>query len=152
MGGYADTRVLDLAESRLAIVQIDVDDMLFKVRNAFRSMMHRFSVHRDPEELIEVALPSLRSHGLSLVDSHPGTHFKNRVNRAKQLEESGNSPVLLDADDLMRGYRVDVWDDTSKRWHSLCQREATYTFMLPEATARSFQIRKRRPCLNTKKV
>jgi hypothetical protein len=28
----------------------------------------------------------------------------------------------------VRGYRVDVWDDQSKRWHSLCRRIGTYDF------------------------
>ena len=35
-------------------------------------------------------------------------------------------PPELFAEDLVRGYRIDVWDDVSNRWHSLCQREASY--------------------------
>ena len=26
----------------------------------------------------------------------------------------------------MRGYRIDIWEDVSKQWHSLCQRKARY--------------------------
>ena len=30
------------------------------------------------------------------------------------------------AEDLVRGYRIDIWEDGSKQWHSLCQRSAHY--------------------------
>ena len=32
----------------------------------------------------------------------------------------------MSAEDLVRGYRIDIWDNVSTEWHSLCQREATY--------------------------
>ena len=35
------------------------------------------------------------------------------------------SPKMF-AEDMVRGYRIDIWDNVTKQWHSLCQRKATY--------------------------
>jgi hypothetical protein len=35
----------------------------------------------------------------------------------------------------VRGYRIDVWDDQSNAWHSLCQRLGTYHFLDAQPTA-----------------
>src|SRR6185437_12555618 len=35
----------------------------------------------------------------------------------------------LHADDVTRGYRVDVWTSLSGQWHSLCFRDGTYNFL-----------------------
>ncbi|MGI5225280.1 hypothetical protein [Actinoallomurus sp. CA-142502] len=78
---------------------------------------------RQPEPL-----PALRNSGFSVV----------QVGRAKQLHDrltasatrTANLARLTDdpfhAEDLTYGVRVDVWDDTSKRWYSLCRRTGTY--------------------------
>jgi hypothetical protein len=47
--------------------------------------------------------------------------------------ESGDPPPAakedLYAEDVVRGYRVDVFDDQSNKWHSLCQRVGVYHFL-----------------------
>ena len=30
------------------------------------------------------------------------------------------------AEDLIRGYRIDIWDDVTREWHSLCERKSIY--------------------------
>ena len=37
--------------------------------------------------------------------------------------------MLLNAEDLVRGYAIDVWDSESGRWRSLCERVVVYTFL-----------------------
>ena len=77
-------------------------------------------------------LPSVRSAGLWVA----------RVNRAadlaasfakvavynKAVEEKKSDQVVLYAEDLVRGYRVDVWDETVKQWFSVCARVGTFKF------------------------
>jgi len=36
--------------------------------------------------------------------------------------------IELYAEDLVRGYRVDIWDGASDNWHSLCERVGDYVF------------------------
>jgi hypothetical protein len=73
-------------------------------------------------------LPALRSTGFSIV----------QFGRAQQLHQTllaatartaAVKPLADDpfhAEDLGYGVRVDVWDDVSRRWHSLCRRKGTY--------------------------
>ena len=42
------------------------------------------------------------------------------------LEEDGSQPRPFFAEDLVRGYRLDVWDSHTNDWHSLHFRDATY--------------------------
>ena len=46
----------------------------------------------------------------------------------KALAANTPDQVTNYADDLVRGYRVDVWDSHTQSWHSLCQRNGTYNF------------------------
>ena len=40
-----------------------------------------------------------------------------------------SSTVTLQAEDVTRGYRVDVWDSMTGQWHSLCLRDGTYQLL-----------------------
>ena len=33
---------------------------------------------------------------------------------------------MLHAEDIVRGYRIDIWDSTTGSWQSLCRRNARY--------------------------
>jgi hypothetical protein len=80
-----------------------------------------------------MGLPSIQSGGLALARDRRA----NRLNRRFQQSASTNQDLLngLDvafyAEDLLRGYRVDIRDDASGAWRSLCQRIGSYVF--PEA-------------------
>jgi hypothetical protein len=39
-----------------------------------------------------------------------------------------DAQMELWAEDLVRGWRIDVWDDKTSQWHSLCRRIGTYHF------------------------
>jgi hypothetical protein len=74
--------------------------------------------------------PSLRSTGLSLVRAKRAQQMHRSIAEvfaSMQQLESGASPVLF-AEDLVRGYRVDIFETRSGRWRSLHQRIGTYTF------------------------
>ncbi|MFH1176301.1 MAG: hypothetical protein V1750_02755, partial [Acidobacteriota bacterium] len=73
----------------------------------------------------KVSLPSLRSAGVSLVrdrrDERTAALFAKRYQLNATLEDGGE-PELW-ADDLLRGYRVDVLDGAAGAWRSLCARD-----------------------------
>ena len=75
------------------------------------------------------AVPSLRSGGVTLLHTGTAADFvSDQVN-----EESLNtaleslSPLTLYAEDVMQGYRIDVYDETGGRWYQLCARVAAGT-------------------------
>ncbi|MFJ2578092.1 hypothetical protein [Kitasatospora aureofaciens] len=74
------------------------------------------------------ALPALHSTGFALVDHGREEEHRKQLLRAQQRATAGGllSSALL-ADSLLGGYRVDVFDTTTGKWHSLCQRRVRYT-------------------------
>lgn len=86
-----------------------------------------------PREEEEAApLPSLRSAGLWVARVDRAYELSTALDRVATLNRAvqDNKPEeqLLFAEDLVRGYRVDVWDATADKWFSLCQRVGRYKF------------------------
>lgn len=73
-------------------------------------------------------LPALRSGGFTLYADARAAAWIDSLQQSKALNgafERGD-PVELHSEDLVRGLRLDVWDDHSARWHSLHARSARY--------------------------
>lgn len=129
--------LLDMDPKHFALMQFDVDGAGLKTMNFARTLArrgfgdHSFdSVTRHEDR---VGAPALRNVGLMLVHSGRGAYLKDRFDRSKagntELEAAfhkGGKPVVLYAQDLVRGYRIDVWDAMTGRWQSLCRRSARY--------------------------
>jgi hypothetical protein len=80
----------------------------------------------------KVGLPALRSGGLSVSRAGKAEWLVNIFSRAtlnnQAVEKNTPDQVTLYAEDVVRGYRVDVWDSETKSWNSLCRRVGTYNF------------------------
>ncbi|HYA48090.1 MAG TPA: hypothetical protein VEG35_00195, partial [Burkholderiales bacterium] len=112
---------LDLADDeQYDIVQIDLDGAALKAAD--------LSDEADKKDSGE--LPALRSGGLSVVRTGHAvaiaTALRTAADNNAALERG--RPVTFTAEDLIQGYRVDVWDDRSKKWNSLCKRHGVYSF------------------------
>lgn len=79
-----------------------------------------------------IRLPALRSDGISVTETDRHLRVRDAVQRATNtlnadLEAGGDGGrVTLAPADLQRGYRVDVFDEESRRWYPLCRRVGTY--------------------------
>ncbi|HUZ47355.1 MAG TPA: hypothetical protein VMW54_12035 [Terriglobia bacterium] len=84
----------------------------------------------EPKELL--GLPALRTGGLTVSKAGKAEWLVNVLSRAtlnnQAIQKNPPDQVTLYAEDVVRGYRVDVWDSQSKSWHSLCRRVGTYNF------------------------
>jgi len=91
-------------------------------------------------------LPALRGGGFSLLRIDSLGEIRARIRRSIMLEralatrggtpspdETPDSSDELHAEDLVRGYRVDVRSTASGRWRSLCQRDGEYRFLDADA-------------------
>lgn len=114
------------------ITQIDVDSTALKTMNYLRGLrlwlgktVGKKLERRDAEP------PSVRGTGLSLVRHQRGLRFATNILRNTKNHNAAvqNQEVILYADDVMRGFRLDVWDNVSNTWRSLMQRTATYTLL-----------------------
>jgi len=74
------------------------------------------------------ATPALRTGGIGLVRSGRAARLVANLATATGLDGQASqnppAPVFLGSDDVTRGYRIDVWDDTRSRWEPLCARVA----------------------------
>jgi hypothetical protein len=117
--------MLALEPGSYGLVQVDVDGAAIKINN---TMLH---LQRSVPE--KAGLPSLRSGGISLVRDGRAEQvrqgFANAATVNAALESGAPEPARLFAEDLVRGYRIDIWDSQTTRWHSLCRRIGTYRFV-----------------------
>lgn len=113
---------LNLAdEEQYDIIQLDVDSVALKTAEL-----------ADTAETKEKAeLPALRSSGLGVIKNEQAKSIAEILVRAVELNNdlTRKKEITLYAEDLVQGYRVDVWDEKSNKWHSLCQRIGTYRFV-----------------------
>lgn len=118
--------------SHFAITQIDVDGAALKTVGYAKGLKHWTTMTaRQNDERRESATPSVRGIGLGLVRVNRGLKLaKSMLRSVKNYNKIiGGTKVVLYADDLVRGYRVDIYDDTAKSWQSLMRRNATYKFL-----------------------
>jgi hypothetical protein len=134
--------LLDLDPDRFGLAQVDVDGAMHKAiilaetwhnpdpaRNLVANA--RPEPARHPEVFDpEATLPALRSGGFSLFADGRAQHLLDAVRQSQAfnqaVETGGSQPRPFFAEDLIRGYRLDVWDSTTDAWHSLHLRQADY--------------------------
>jgi hypothetical protein len=72
-------------------------------------------------------LPALRSAGLGLAKTDRHRDVETSITNAATWSQSTASSPVFHAEDVLRGYRVDILDETQgNTWHSLCARLGTY--------------------------
>ncbi|MBA2556844.1 MAG: hypothetical protein H0V12_05780, partial [Chloroflexi bacterium] len=137
--------------SRFRVVQVDVAGGGIKLQNTATNVLGLRVLNQEPANAPdESGLPALQTAGLSIVRPGRAALLRERFVRSYALNRalaaldlsplpppaSGDPAPPADdelfAEDVVRGYRVDVWDDRSGAWHSLCQRVGDYLFTEPE--------------------
>jgi hypothetical protein len=114
------------------LFQVDVDGAVMQT-TGFADTLRRLRnpERRGPEASPEETAPALRSGGMTLARINRGhellDHFKDQAQKNVDFELGVD--VKLFAEDLLRGYRVDVWDEDARdgpRWFSLHQRVSSH--------------------------
>ncbi|MEM9839288.1 MAG: hypothetical protein AAF830_09045 [Pseudomonadota bacterium] len=132
-------RYLQLSDELFKIIQMDVDGGGSKLANTLSNFNNELPrVYTDdtynPEELPaeEAGLPSLRTSGLMLVESRRDVNIAATIDRNAAMEsglQGQGTPPTLYAEDLIKGLRLDVWEDQSQNWHPLCARKVRHTLL-----------------------
>jgi hypothetical protein len=119
------------------VFNVDVDGAAKKVLNAIRmASVETQSGPIDPKA--ETSAPALQTSGLMLIRTGQADQIMNDVKNAHALEDAhqAGQPVVLFAEDLVRGYRIDIRHfppgfrpgDPQPPWLSLHQRTADFHF------------------------
>ena len=118
------------------IVEMDIDGGAEKAMD-FANNMTRLETG-DAKSSIDTptnyGLPSLQSAGFSAARVDRATRLVAvfagaKANNTAITANPQASGVVLHAEDVTRGYRIDVWTSLSGEWHSLCLRDGTYSFL-----------------------
>ncbi|MFF7245896.1 hypothetical protein ACFZBU_18540 [Embleya sp. NPDC008237] len=112
--------LLALPEDEYTIEQADIDGVTLKLLAA--------AVAADTDGDAEAAPPTVRTKGLSLVLGDRTRHLHDNFRRAAERQDTlvGETTVVLTAEDLVRGHRLDVFDERRQKWFSLHEREVAY--------------------------
>jgi hypothetical protein len=111
--------------------QVDLDGHAIKTVEYARGVRHLATKLQGQKfEPRDITPPATRGTGITLVQRGRALHLAKRLVRAAQQYNSSasNAEVTLYAEDLMRGYRIDIWDNVSSAWQSLCRRDETFVF------------------------
>jgi hypothetical protein len=145
-----DAQFLPDSKAEFDLLQLDVDGGSMKTLDFAGNMRRWLSVPRAYTAPDDGGLPSFRTCGLALVKRARAFKLASTLlamapnNQAVENSPPSvdmNLPVLLYADDLVRGYRVDIFDKTNAStavWRSLCKRVGTYSF--PNSTQKPLSI------------
>ena len=129
---HVNNRMLALNDqSMYSLVQVDVDGAAIKLMNfasnLLRSQSTSFKTTDTPNAF---SVPSLRSGGISVARIGKGFDLLSQFKKADSYNSSlSGSDIVLNAEDLVRGYRVDIFDISTSKWHSLCRRRGEYNFI-----------------------
>jgi hypothetical protein len=138
--GLLQLAPLSSASPRFGLAQVDIDGGMHKTIMLAETVQTKHdekgNLIRPPAALhsevfdSQATLPSLRSGGFSLYADDRGEKLLRSFKRAKdfQVADGQQAPLPpLYAEDLVHGYRLDIWDSHTDRWHSLHRRDAVYS-------------------------
>jgi hypothetical protein len=118
--------LLDLDKGSFGVAQVDVDGAMHKtVMQADNvTQLAGQSPPQHPEVFDPATtLSSLRSGGFSLFADARALTMLDTFNRSKDLnadlEKNQPQKSPFCAEDLTRGFRLDIWDSITRQWHSL---------------------------------
>lgn len=111
-------------DDNFSLIQVDVDGGGIKVKN-FAQTLPTIKGGSKRNEDAKAGTPALRTAGFLLVQNKRGKSLKKSLERSGELNdaEQAGSEVNLFQEDLVRGYHVDVFDESTGRWQSLCRRD-----------------------------
>jgi hypothetical protein len=124
---------LDLqSPGQFEAIQLDLDGAALKAIHMVAGQASTSPTKVTDEATELVGIPALRTSGVWVARSDYARLLHRRFNASQSnnalLESEPPQPATLFAEDLTRGYRVDVFDSRSRDWHSLMRRRGRYSF------------------------
>lgn len=135
-GGDLFNRLLRLGEAPFTTMQIDVDGAAEKTLQFAANLQRMTSPSLQTTDTPTTAsLPSLQTAGIAVIRSGRAQALNDALQHANAADQAiaTSSQAVLFAEDLTRGYRVDVLDGGAGRWRSLCARRTTFDLLDPSA-------------------
>ncbi|WAS91569.1 hypothetical protein [Nannocystis punicea] len=111
-------------DGRFQLCRLDVDGAGLQLLSLAETLWA--NVHTDAPLARPASLPALRSAGLGVLRRDRGEQLEKNVDRSMDLQNTPGATDELRAEDVLRGLRVDVFDETTKEWRSLHAQVGAY--------------------------
>ena len=127
-----------LAPGEVTVSQVDLNGSALKLRQFAITMAQHPGTSDAPAPKNPVAVqpdrtgtPSLRSGGLTVAMRRRANQLENQFDRSGAMDDAdgAGTPVLVYAEDLVRGYHAEVLDHAAPEWRALGRRDTRYTFV-----------------------
>ncbi|RZS36406.1 hypothetical protein EV193_10787 [Herbihabitans rhizosphaerae] len=123
--------LLDAVAEKLGVAEIDVDSAATRLLDLARQLVDialpgQAAIAAAGPLADRLTLPALRNAGLSLTQAGRAMKLRGKLAEAGKWYSATGGFTLSDAQHAVKGYVVDVWDDRTRRWHTLCARRGTY--------------------------
>jgi len=137
VGRLLNLGVLDSGQPVYSLVEVDVEGAAMKLMGLADTVVRSKTAKKTADTPISFSLPSLRSAGISIVRAQHAQKLTLHLSKTSSVnadiestDAQGNPQSKLSADDVVRGYRIDVTDldDPDGGWRSLCGRRGHYNF------------------------
>lgn len=116
---------LPLGEDEWVVLDTDPDASGLKLDQHARNLARQYASEANGDPATS-APATLRATGFAVARQNRAAQVRGRVQAAEDLAADDGARELL-LDDVVRGIRVEVWDDKSRQWHSLHRRRVTVT-------------------------
>lgn len=114
-------------EDTFSVLDLEADGAALKTER-FLWTLPRLLASEENDDPVTAATPAMRASGFTITRTSEALATQKQITRQKGLEptltssmSAANAP-LLSTEDVNRGFRVEVWDDSVKRWFSLHSR------------------------------
>jgi hypothetical protein len=115
---------LPLGRDEWVVLDTDPDASGLKLDQYARNLGRQYASEANGDPATS-APGTLRATGFAIARRERAEVLRERVRQAETLAADPGRDLLLD--DLVRGIRVEVWDDASREWHSVHRRRVTVT-------------------------
>jgi hypothetical protein len=108
------------------VLDLEADGTALKLERFLWTLPRLEQIAAD-EAPVDAATPALRASGFTVARVGQAEDARRRLGRQDDLDTAltHGQPPELNSEDVQRGLRVEVWDDTVKRWYSLHSRLTT---------------------------
>ncbi len=119
--------------ARYRVMDLDPDAAGLALEQLLRSVIRALATEMNGDRA-SFAPPALRATGFTLAELGRPDDLRRRVTAAEQLEPIVEVPGTPQQrhqfryEELLRGTRVEVWDDVTRMWHNLHERRVTAAF------------------------